>query len=400
MNLKAGYPFSLIKNGLVAEYPKLEKDLRADVVVIGGGISGALTAWHLIEAGIGCVVVDARTIGLGSTCASTSLLQYEIDTPLHKLATMIGMGKAARSYHLCKDAIDQLVSLAHLISFTDIQEKQSLYYAAHKKDIPSLKLEFETRKKQGFDVKYLEPAALHKLISIDAAGAILSANAAQTDAYMFTHALYGDALKKGLQVYDRTPVDRIHHKKTSVEMFTRDGYRIRAKKLIYATGYEVVNYIDQPIVKLKSTYATISEPLSADKPFWKNEMLIWNTADPYLYMRVIGNRIVVGGRDEDFYSPEKRDKLLKTKTRQLSVDIKKVFPELSFLPEFSWTGTFGSTKDGLPYIGPYKKLPNGYFALGFGGNGITFSLIAANIIVDQLKGKKNKDAPLFSFDRH
>ncbi len=123
MNLKAGYPFSLIKNGLVANYPKLEKDVRTDVVIIGGGISGALVAHYLTQKNIPCVIVDARSIGLGSTSASTSLLQYEIDTPLYRLTELIGKDAASRSYWLCKEAIDILIELADEIVFADIQKK-------------------------------------------------------------------------------------------------------------------------------------------------------------------------------------------------------------------------------------------------------------------------------------
>ena len=400
MNLKAGYPFSLIKNGLVANYPKLEEKIRTDVVIMGGGISGALTAWHLAQKNISCIVVDARSIGLGSTCASTSLLQYEIDIPLYKLSSLIGVKNAARSYWLCQEAIDKLIHVATEIGFTDIQKKKSLYYAAAKKDVANLKKEFEARKQQGFRVQYLDEAAVFQMTGIAAPAALLSADAAQTDAYMFTHALHQHSIKKGLRVFDRTPIVSINHKKRSVELLTENGCRITAKKLVYATGYEVVNYIDKPIVKLKSTYATISEPLSAERPFWKNEMLLGNTADPYLYMRTTpDNRIMVGGRDEDFYSPGKRDKLIAAKTKKLTDDFNKVFPDINFIPEFSWTGTFGSTKDGLPFIGPYKKLPNSYFALGFGGNGITFSLIAAEMIVNLMTGKKNRNTAIFSFDR-
>ena len=82
MNLITGYPYWLINSGLPTNYPKLEKSLKTDIVIIGGGISGALTAYYLTNAGLNCVVVDSRTIGLGSTCASTALLQYELDTPL------------------------------------------------------------------------------------------------------------------------------------------------------------------------------------------------------------------------------------------------------------------------------------------------------------------------------
>ena len=105
MKLSSGYPFSLIRYGLPFSYPKLEKNITTDVLVLGGGISGALAAHYLVKEGINCVLIDARTIGLGSTCASTALLQYEIDVSLHQLIQMIGKSAAVRSYKLCEAAI-------------------------------------------------------------------------------------------------------------------------------------------------------------------------------------------------------------------------------------------------------------------------------------------------------
>lgn len=400
MNLKSGYPYSLIKNGLVAEYPKLQQDKTADVIILGGGISGALTAWHLTAAGFSCIVADARSIGLGSTCASTSLLQYEIDNPLHKLALQIGEQNATRCYKLCEEAIDKLITIAHKIGFKDIELKRSFYFAAAVKDVPMLQKEFSMRKKNGFEVNWLNKEAVLKKTGFKAPAAILSKSGAQTNAYLFTHALHKYGIKKGLQVYDRTEIVSIKHNRQNVELKTKEGYTLQAKKLVYATGYDVAKYISQPVVKLQSTYAVISEVLNLKKPLWAGDMLLWNTAHPYLYMRTTpDNRILVGGRDEDFYSPGKRDALLSAKTKRLVKDFKKLFPAIPFVPEFSWAGTFGSTKDGLPFIGPYKKLPNSFFALGFGGNGITFSLIAAQIITDILLKKNNPDAKLFSFDR-
>ena len=111
------------------------------------------------------------------------------------------------------------------------------------------------------------------------------------------------------------------------------------------------------------------------------------------------NRIIMGGRDETFYNPQKRDKLIRKKTALLKRDFQKLFPDINLIPEFSWTGTFGSTKDALPYIGAYPKTPHTYYALGFGGNGITFSVIAAEIICDMIAEKKNANLSLFSFSR-
>mgnify|MGYP003578340523 CR=1 FL=1 len=400
MKLSSGYPYGLIKNGLPFSYPKLEKNCKTDVLVLGGGISGALTAHYLVQEGMDCMLIDGRTIGLGSTCASTSLLQYEIDTPLHKLVNMLGTKAAVRSYKLCESAIFKLAALAKKIGVKDFQFKKSLYCAAYKKDIPYLKCEFDARKKYGFKVKWLEEKTILKEFGFASPAAILSDTAAVTDSYLFTHQLLQYNIKRGLNVCDRTFVTSIKHAKNNVQLKTKDKFIITAKKLVYATGYEVVDFISKPIVDLNSTYAIASESLNTPQKFGKNDVVIWNTASPYLYLRTTDdNRIIIGGRDEEFFSHIKRDKLIPQKTKQLQKDFKKMFPSIPFQQEFSWAGTFGSTKDGLPYIGTYKNLPNSFFALGFGGNGITFSQVAGEIIASLIKGKKNKDADLFSFDR-
>jgi len=400
MKLSSGYPYGLIKNGLPFSYPKLEKDINTDVLVLGGGISGALTAHYLIQAGIHCTLIDARSIGLGSTCASTSLLQYEIDTPLHKLIPMIGDKAAVRSYKLGEAAIIKLIALAKKVGMSEVESCQSLYYAAYKKDIAFVKNEFTVRKKFGFPVKYLDERSVKNGFGFSAPAAIVSGVAATVDSYLLTHQLLQYNISKGLKVYDRTQATSIKHNKRNVQIKTRDNFLIKAKKLVYATGYEVVDFISKPIVKLTSTYTVASESFNDPVKFGKNDAVVWNTASPYLYMRTTNdNRIIVGGRDEEFFSHTKRDKLIPKKAKQLQKDFSKIFPSISFKPEFSWAGVFGSTKDGLPYIGNYKKLPNSFFALGFGGNGITFSQIAGEIIASLIKGKKNRDAEIFSFER-
>lgn len=91
--------------------------------------------------------------------------------------------------------------------------------------------------------------------------------------------------------------------------------------------------------------------------------------------------------------------LIESKSKQLKTDFEELFPVIGYKPEFSWSGVFGSTKDGLPYIGNLKSKPNSFFALGFGGNGITFSLMAAEIIIDLITKGKSRYSDLFSFER-
>jgi glycine/D-amino acid oxidase-like deaminating enzyme len=117
-------------------------------------------------------------------------------------------------------------------------------------------------------------------------------------------------------------------------------------------------------------------------------------------MRTTGeNRIIIGGEDFPIVKPAYRDRLIPAKTRILLKKFKALFPEIKLEVGYSWAGTFSSTKDGLAYIGTHRSLPHAFFALGYGGNGITYSLIAAEIIRDQFLGRRNRDAAVFSFNR-
>lgn len=399
MDLQSGYPYSLVKNGLPYNYPALDKNIRTTVAVIGGGISGALTAHALTVAGIPCVVLDARTIGLGSTAASTSLLQYEIDIPLSELVSKIGATPAQRAYELCALAIDEIKAICRQIRFPHFNEKPSLYLASYKKDLTLLEKEYAARKQLGLKIEQWDSDTVLSNMGFAAPGALYSQKAAQTDAYLLTHALHQYNIKKGAQVYDRTMVDDIDFASRGATLHTSHGYTVKTRYIVAATGYESLQYIQEPVVQLHSTYAMVSEPLPVHDQ-WYNDCMIWETKTPYLYMgTTMDNRIMIGGRDEPFYNPSRRDKLLASKARLLMKDFQVKFPHIPFTPGFKWTGTFGATKDGLPYIGRYAKMPHTFFALGFGGNGITFSQIAATIVTDLISGKKNPDADIFSFDR-
>lgn len=157
--------------------------------------------------------------------------------------------------------------------------------------------------------------------------------------------------------------------------------------------------LPKKVVTFKSTYALISEPLD-NLDGWKDRSLIWGTGDPYLYMRTTSDkRVLVGGEDDDVLEPEKRDRRIAGKTRQLLRRFHKIFPNIQIEPAFEWAGLFGSSKDGLAYIGAHPAFPHAYFALGFGGNGITFGEIASQVLTDLFLGRDNPDAQVFRFDR-
>lgn len=400
MDLHSETPFWLIKNGYVQSYPSLKENLKTEVAIIGAGISGALVGYYLAQAGVKVTLLERRHAGMGSTSASTALLQYEIDTHLTQLAEWFGEEKAARSYQLCLEAIWKLRDLCQTLKLKDgFALRKSFYYASRKRDVKSLQQEYELRRKHGIELDYLERQDIEKLFPFSAPAGLLSSVGGQVDAYQMTHGLLQAITKMGGEVHNRTEIKNIRYQENGVELTTGDDCTIRAKRLVIAAGYESQAYLHQKVENLNSSYAIISEPMP-DLSFWYENCLIWETARPYLYMRTTSDhRILVGGRDETFYNPDKRDRLIAKKARQLKKDFIEKFPDIPFKTDFRWAGTFSETKDGLPFIGESKERPCTYFALGFGGNGITFSVIAAEIIRDLYLGKPNKDAEIFAFDR-
>lgn len=400
MDLRSDKPFSLLKHGLGTVYPSLRKDVKLDVAVIGAGIVGALVGWHLLQKGIQAAVIDRRHAGTGSTAASTSLIQYEIDVPLHRLIKLVGEKQAVLSYLLCRQAIYDLHDLCQrLPSKPGFLLKPSLQYATYNNDVRGLEKEYLLRKRAGINLQLLSAEDVKQLFGFQKPAGLLSADGGLTDAYELTHALLKNGQDKGMLVYDNTMITGIDYHNKGVVLHTEWGHKIEAKKLVIACGYESHLYLPKRIEKFHSTYAIISEPLYMTE-CWHQDALIWETANPYLYLRVSPDqRIAIGGKDDHFYNPAKRDANLPRKTKQLEHAFQRLFPHIPFRTDFAWAGTFATTKDGLPYIGTIPERPHTWFALGFGGNGITFGLLAAQLISDELSGRKHPHSPLFRFNR-
>ena len=401
MKLKSNEPFWLVKNGILNSYPSLRENISVDIIIVGGGITGSLIAHQCIKDGYKTAVVDRREIANGSTSATTSMLQYEIDLKLYELIDLIGEKAAVASYKACYKSIDDLEKIVKDIkSDCGFKRKESLYFAAFKKDVPSLKKEYEARKKYGIDVKWLESDEIEEQFDLKTSfGGILSKQGGSIDAFKLAHDLLAYNHKKGLQIFDKNNIEKVEYTSSNVTITTEYGFQIKAKKIIYCNGFESVELIKDKFVNLLSTYAMVGEIYEDDQKKL-NDTLFWNTAEPYIYMRTTDDgRLLIGGEDEDFVNPEKRDKLIEKKSEKLRKYLKKILPNYDFRTDFNWAGTFGETKDGLPYIGKHPDFKNTLFVLGFGGNGITFSVIGMELISELLKNKSPELCDYFKFRR-
>ena len=238
-------------------------DETCDVAVIGGGITGALVAYRLVNEGVDTVLLDKRDIATGSTAASTSLLQYEIDTELNDLIPRVGEADAVRGYQLGLEAIDQVEELVGVLGDDcGFERKKSLYLASKKSHVARLRREYECRRRFGFDVEYLEANEVDDAFPFSAPGAILF-RGRRPDRCLSLHPRSARAVadRKGLRAYDRTAVTAIDRGKGRVVLKTDRGSTVKARRVVFATGYESQQYLKQDAGALHSTFAAVSEPM-------------------------------------------------------------------------------------------------------------------------------------------
>jgi glycine/D-amino acid oxidase-like deaminating enzyme len=400
MRLRTLEPYWLIKNGLLSTYPSLQKNETSQIVVVGAGITGALVSHALIQNNYDVILLDKRDVGMGSTSATTGMLQYEIDVPLYKLVEQIGEEGAIKCYRAGIKALDDLRDLIiHNNIDCDFEQKQSLYISRNESEARWLNMEFEMRDKFNLRVKWLDKKDVFDLYGICCFGAILSQHAASVDAYRLCHRLIELNVNKGLKVYDQTEIKGFNLRNSPVTIHAANGCRISCGKIIFCNGYEATKMLKEKVCKLFYTYASISEQDVFFKENLKNT-LVWDTGSPYSYLRTTGdNRILIGGADSSFNVPFFENKIKEIKMKQLQNRLKTIIPSVNFIEDFSWGGTFGSTKDGLPYIGESPEYKNALFVLGFGGNGIIFSVQAMEIISELLKGKTHELLSWYRFNR-
>jgi glycine/D-amino acid oxidase-like deaminating enzyme len=394
--LRAGRPIWARRRARAVPHVRLGRDQEVDVVVVGAGITGAMLADALASPERRVAVVDRRGPANGSTMASTALVQYEIDTPLISLGRKIGKRDAARAWRRSRLAVDALAARLDELGVPDVVRRDTLYLAGNGLDTGGLERECAARRSLGLAGRIITRRELRLHYGIRAAAALMSYGDLAIDPRKATCALLDAACRRGARIYAPADIVTVDAGKTGVTATAANGRQIHARHLVFATGYELPSHVQLRDHKITSTWVIATVPQR--RRLWPGQCLIWQAADPYLYLRTTSDgRVICGGEDEDFSDAPTRDALLPRKTRTLQRKLGRLMPALDTTVDYAWTGSFGESRDGLPTIGAIRTMPNCWIALGYGGNGTTYSRIAADIIAGALDGTPDIDADLYDF---
>lgn len=395
--LHNGQTFWNMVNEPLSPYPKLKAIETCQVLIVGGGMSGIISAHNLAKNGYDCIVIEADRVGQTSSLANTGLFQWANDMNLHEGIDELGRKRAELFYRASYEGMEQLKSIA--ADFPNLRHfvpMESLMLASRAKDNQQVETEYKSLKARGYPVELLKQDELLSRYGIKKNYALVTKGDVAGDPLELIQTLVKDAVDRfGLRVYEQTTLRNVIEGDNLLAVID-DKAAIHCEHIVYATGY-AENRLTGELgyhARLIRSYALVTKPIDAslEMPI---ESMLWETARPYLYVRPCpGRRMLIGGLDDD-WKKTPSEHTIEFKAGQLLRELKNLFPDYGFEAEAIWGARFGESSDGLPFIGAIPGERNRYMLLGYGGNGTVYSVIGASVIMNCIAGREDPYVTLF-----
>jgi glycine/D-amino acid oxidase-like deaminating enzyme len=383
------------------DHPRLRGELTADVLIIGGGLTGCATAYACAVAGLAPIVVEAGRIGQGSAGRSTGLLLPEPGPWFRDVSARHGLRNARRLFESWRRASLDAAALLRRLKVPCGLEACDHFAVASRDDGKELRREFDARQAAGLDAHWLSPAVVRKATALEASGGVRLGASFTLDPYRACLGLAAAAKSRGATFFERSHATKVRAGAKQVEI-TLDGGVVLARLVVVCTGTATNEF--RPLrrhFRRREQYSVVTEPVPAAirKQLADQEVAISDTASPRHRVRwTRDNRLVVAGAEQDETPARKRDAVLVQRTGQLMYELLMMNPAISGLrPEYGWDASYGETADGIMYIGPHRNYPRHLF--GLGGDSLTGAFLAARVLTRAATGKPDKHDGIFGWTR-
>lgn len=351
-------------------YPALKENIKTDVLIIGGGITGILCALKLKDRGVDCIIAEAQTVCGGVTGNTTAKLTVQHGLIYKRLINTLGTEKAALYYAANNDALCEYKRLC-LENDCDFAETDSYVYSLSGRR----KIENELKALEKLKIK-AEFSACRNL-PFETCGAVKFKNQAQFNPLKFLK-----NAANGLKIYENTRVLKIKGN-TAV---TKNG-NIKAEKIIVATHFPFENRHGSYFLKMYQQRSYVAAFKNAPD---LTGMYIDENKNG-LSFRNSGEYLLIGGASHRTGKPCDGWDTVRS-------FVKSNYPRAE--EKYRWATEDCITLDGVPYIGNYSALtPDLYVATGYNKWGMTSSMAAAQLLSDLITGRQNPYSRLFSPSR-
>lgn len=351
-------------------FPRLKGDTKTDVLIVGGGLAGILTASMLRQAGIDYLLIEADRICSGVTRNTTAKITSQHGLIYSKLMNTFDADTARLYWEANEAALGQYRELAKLIS-CDLEERDSYVYSLSRPD--RIEQELSALDKLRIPAEYTDKLPLPFPVT----GSVKFKGQAQFHPLKFV-----SGIAQSLNIREHTRALEFKGE----EVRTNRG-NIRASKIIITTHFPVINKHGSYFLKL---YQDRSYVLALAHAPDLDGMYI-DEAETGLSFRNYGGLLLLGGSSHRTGKPSGGWSTLETFA-------KEYYPDAAI--QYHWATQDCMSLDDLPYIGQYSAAtPNLYVASGFNKWGMTSSMLAANILRDALLDKPNPYSCIFSPSR-
>ena len=353
-----------------SRFESLNQDLKTDVLIIGGGITGILCAYLLHQADVPYALVEAETVCSGITKNTTAKITSQHGLIYSKLIRRLGTERAKQYLQANEAALEQYRKVCGGID-CDFEKKDAYVYSLDSRK--KIEKEAEALVQLGFPASFSDSLPL----PFPVAGAVKFPNQAQFNPLKFVF-----SITEGLHIYEHTKVNEL----AGTTAFTRKG-KMKAKKIIIATHFPFINKHGCYFLKM---YQHRSYVLALENAQDTGGMYI-DAAQKGLYFRNSGDLLLLGGGSH-------RTGKKGGNWQELRAFARRYYPAST--ERYHWATQDCMTLDGVPYIGPYSAGTQDLFvATGFNKWGMTSSMAAAMLLCDMVQGKQNPFAEVFSPSR-
>ena len=402
------FPLWTSINRVPAVYPWMYQDESCEVCVVGGGITGALCALQFAKAGMDTVLLAGGPIGYGGTCQSAGIVQADPEIGMRGLSRQIGVDQAVEVYRQCSQAMQELESIAcggpYDCGFT---RRNSLYFADMEERTEDIHEEYLLKKHNGFSVELIHPDQARDQYSFDMEeGLLCYENAATVDPYLLTHNVIIAAEKAGARIYENTTVEDISQEDGKRSLLTSVSHTVKADTVVLAIGLDSCDFLKG--VGSKRTCFSVATEQTETLSGWEDGCIIHHVGRPEItYSLTAQGRMIASGLDTGLIDRNRRmaglfplELLAEKKFAHLQEEIVGMFPGIRETQvEYAYTSDYLQTEDGLPVIGTQEQYPGCYFALCPSQNGILFSQVAANLLVQMHRGEEPEIARVYRPER-
>ena len=389
---------------LVPAYPRQRGSLQADVVIVGGGLAGCMTAYAFAAAGVRVALVEAGQIGRGSSGFSSGWIADDPGVSFQEVEDALGLRAARHGWQSWRRAAFDFIALVKRLNLKcRFEQRGALLLATTPEQALRLKKEQKVRREAGLDAPVVNARSIAGEAALSAISAIRTRDGATVDPYRAAIGLAHAAVDRGAMLFERSPARRITFGRRWVDVKTPGG-SIRADRVVVATGTPT------PLFKTlarhfwyRSSFLVLTERVPAkirQQLGRRGAILRDSAAPPHVIRWVEDERLLISGADSDTVPPRQRAKTVVQRTGQLMYELSTIYPDISGLqPEYGWESEYGRTADGLPYLGPHRNYPRHLFAFGDASHSVTGAYLASRVLLRHFLDQAESADEVFGFHR-